>query len=101
MTTPLPQQQTERIETLAIYLGKRDSFICSICKRKQPKSLWFGVHAPRSPLCFGCENLYGTGQYGDTNPDRRIIKQVSALINAIENEARQQKFRKGASYGRA
>ncbi|AUQ89362.1 hypothetical protein PhaeoP24_00716 [Phaeobacter inhibens] len=50
-------------------------------------------------MCWGCEQEFGTGAYGDTNPDRRTIKQISALICALEIDAHRILIGEGPLYG--
>lgn len=69
---------------MAIYPPQPDPFPCSICGDTTPRSVWrWKDTMTRPPLCWRCEQDWGVGQYGDLNPDRRVIKQISALTEAL------------------
>ncbi len=75
---------------MPIYRDKPAPFECVICGR-QILSTW----APRSdyafpPLCWACEQKAWRGGPTTRNPDRRLIKQIKALEEALTCEASQQ-----------
>lgn len=72
---------------MAIYPEAAAPYSCAICGKSAPY-LW---EDPRirslPPLCRHCENDYGVGPYNDASPDRRVIKQIGALAEAIRIDA--------------
>lgn len=67
-------------------------FDCAICGAPQMRGQWDryrGPDMPIPPLCLRCEKNWGkaVGGWGDRNPDRRLIRQVSALAAAIDATA--------------
>ncbi|KHQ50575.1 hypothetical protein [Mameliella alba] len=53
----------------------------------------------RPPVCWGCEQEFGTGKYGDLNPDRRTIKQISAITEALRIDAHRKNLGEEPLYG--
>lgn len=84
---------------MPIYPTKPKPFHCVICGKARPARWQSPQHQDRPPLCWGCEQEFGTGQYGDANPDRRTIKQISALICALEIDAHRIQIGEGPLYG--
>ena len=84
---------------MPIYPEKSAPFNCAICHRSQPPRWESPQLTARAPLCWRCEQEYGTGAYGDANPDRRIIKQLSALVCALEIDAHRIQIGEGPIYG--
>jgi hypothetical protein len=72
---------------MPILAPKAEPFCCAICQRPRPPEWEIAHFKDRAPLCLRCEQDYETGQYGDANPDRRTIKQISALAEALRIEA--------------
>lgn len=72
---------------MAVYPNPSEPYCCSICGRESPYRWEDPRVQSRAPLCRHCENDYGVGPYNDANPDRRIIKQISALAEAIRVDA--------------
>lgn len=77
---------------MPIYPDPPHPFDCVICGKPQMRGLWDGnpgADMPISPLCLSCEWVWGKaiGGPGDRNRDRRIIRQVWALADAISATA--------------
>ncbi len=69
-------------------------FRCVICGDEQMANPWAVVRRasnPIPPLCNWCERMWGKGVSGagpnDLNPDRRLIRQVSALAGVLSATA--------------
>lgn len=84
---------------MAIYPDKSEPFNCAICHRAQPPRWESPQLTARAPLCWQCEQDFGTGPYGDANPDRRVIKQVSALASALSINAHRIQIGERPPYG--
>jgi len=79
-----------------------EDFTCEICRRFRPKPKWgYSPQSDKPPICWSCEQEFGTGAYADLNPDRRINKQISALAEALKIEAHRNQLGMEALYGRA
>lgn len=86
---------------MAIYPPAPEPFDCAICYRARPLR-WPSPHMQdMPPLCWSCEQEWGVGAYGDCNPDRRVIKQISALAEALRVDAYRISIGEGPIYGRA
>lgn len=84
---------------MPIYPNTPAPFQCSICNRQRPIPWQSPQFRDRPPLCWTCEQELGTGPYGIANPDQRVIKQISALIAAIEIDAYRIERKMGPLYG--
>lgn len=67
-------------------------FCCAICGEDQMTNPWAIVRRasnPIKPICIWCERTWGRGLNGpnDLNPDRRLIRQVSALAAVLSATA--------------
>ena len=80
---------------MTIYAPRPAPFTCAICCEPQmgdgsPWSVhcWAGSY-PIPPLCNSCARTWGRaiGGIGDLNRDRRIIRQIFALAEALQTEA--------------
>lgn len=87
---------------VAIYPPTAEPFCCAICLKNQPTQR-FGWPEIRSkpPICWPCEQEWGTGPYGELNPDKRAAKQISALSECIKVEAYLSSKNMESMYGRA
>lgn len=73
---------------MAILPERPAPFKCAICERESSQDRWrYAAMYDRPPICWSCENEWGTGQYADLNPDRRTIKQISALAEILKVDA--------------
>lgn len=68
---------------MPIYPDREQPYRCAICGRDCPRQWESPQMQSRAPLCWMCEQEWGTGAYGDCNPDRRKIKQISALTRCL------------------
>ncbi|EEE36697.1 hypothetical protein RKLH11_530 [Rhodobacteraceae bacterium KLH11] len=85
---------------MTIYPERPEPFTCAICLKHCEQDRW--KYAPtydRPPVCWRCEQDFGTGQYGDLNPDRRTIKQISALAEVLRCDAYRISIGEGPLYG--
>lgn len=85
---------------MAIYPETPEPFECAICHKTCPPRWQSPQMKDMPPLCWLCEQDYGTGPFGDPNPDRRIAKQISALAEALTIEAHRNKLGLDPLYGR-
>lgn len=69
---------------MPIYPPTEEPFECAICSAAAPRKWESPQMKSRAPLCWRCEQDWGTGPYGDCNPDRRVLKQISALAECIK-----------------
>lgn len=91
---------------MVIYAPQPQPFTCAICRKPWAADQWsftWGPDLPIPPLCHRCNMDCGrsVGGIGDRNRDRRIIRQISALAEAISGEAYRAQHKEGPLYGRA
>lgn len=89
---------------MTIHAPIQQPFTCAICLKPWARDPWsWGPDLPIQPLCHRCNMDWGraVGGFGDRNRDRRIIRQISALAEAISVEAYRAEHKKGPLYGRA
>ena len=91
---------------MTIYAPNPQPFTCAICLKPWAADQWsftYGPDLPIPPLCHRCNMTWGrsVGGQGDRNRDRRIIRQIFALAEAITVEAHRAEHKKGHHYGRA
>ena len=75
---------------MPIYPPRPAPFICAICCKDRPLDRWqWAGDYPIPPVCRSCAQTWGTGigGQGDRNRDRRTIRLVSALAEALRCEA--------------
>lgn len=84
---------------MPIYPPTPDPFKCAICRADRPSPWCSPQMKDRPPVCWRCEQDWGTGTYGDCNPDRRTLKQISALANCLAVEAHRGQLGLGALHG--
>lgn len=84
---------------MPIYPPRPAPFECVICGDRRPQQWVSPEQQDYPPLCWPCEQ-YGWRQGSLTrNPDRRLIKQITALAEAIIHDANLQNYRQ--HHGRA
>ncbi|MAU46141.1 MAG: hypothetical protein CMP09_15250 [Yangia sp.] len=84
---------------MAIYPERPAPFTCAICGRARPIAWRSPQFQDRPPICINCEREFGTGTYGDANPDRRTIQQISAVTEALRIEAYRTQIGESPLYG--
>lgn len=85
---------------MAIFPNRPAPFTCAICNKEAKADRWrYAALYDYPPVCWNCEQEFGTGQYADLNPDRRLIKQISALSHALKIDAHRISIEEGHSYG--
>lgn len=84
---------------MAIYPPEPAPYHCAICTRSAPARWQSPQMRDIPPVCWRCEQDFGTGPYGDCNPDRRTIKQISALATALAIDAHRIQIGEGPLYG--
>lgn len=78
---------------MPIYPPRPAPFDCAICGETRPRQWASPDQMDQPPLCWSCEQ-YGWRQGTVTrNPDRRLLKQILALAEAIASEANIQIYR--------
>lgn len=89
---------------MTIYAPSPPAFRCAICSVEYiPTPFGWSPDLPIPPLCRWCNNNWGRciGGIGDRNRDRRIMRMISALAEAIQVEACRIERGEGPIYGRA
>lgn len=80
---------------MTIYPSRPPEFTCAICCKAIKTDSYPSSRHPIPPLCRSCESggeyargySYGTRYSLETNPDKRILSQVRALVDEIQFEA--------------
>ena len=72
---------------MPIYRDIPEPFECVICEGQFPRKWTDPAHRDIPPVCWSCEQMHGTGPYGQRKPDVRVAKQISALAGWIQHEA--------------
>ena len=78
---------------MTIYADPSPPFDCVICGRPQMNSPWDAypkAYSAIAPICCTCEQGYGRAPMigvGRNNRDHRLIRQVSALAEALARTA--------------
>lgn len=76
---------------MAIYRETPPPFDCAICGKPavSDSELRWGrqAHCTIPPICWRCEQGWAVGKFGDANPDRRVIKHIAALAEALRVNA--------------
>ena len=84
---------------MPIYPPKAEPFCCVICDRVVPDMWESPDRRAIPPLCFLCEQFeWGAGLFV-MNRDKRLVKQISALANALQGFANQKIYQ--VQHGRA
>ena len=82
---------------MPIYPDRPASFTCAICTSAVRVERWdYAWRYPIPPVCLNCADTWGKGigGWGDLNRDRRTIRLVSALAEALMAEAWRAQHRK-------
>ena len=89
---------------MPIYPPRPDPFECAICGRTVELGRWeYAGRYPIKPVCRNCADMWGKGIGGwnDLNRDRRTLRLVSALAEALMAEAWRAQHRDGGRHARA
>ncbi|HMO09155.1 MAG TPA: hypothetical protein PKD10_16120 [Paracoccaceae bacterium] len=89
---------------MTIYPARPQPFDCAICGKAVEIGRWsFAWRYPIRPICLHCADTWGRsiGGLGDRNPDRRHLRLVSALSEALLAEAHRAQHRQEGRHGRA